>query len=1213
MPDNKQTKATGENIEDIVKNLQAEGKEESIGFFTLDREKAKEKMKRFRLENPYFYVMEFIACAVSSGAKTINIYNDSDDLIIKFDGTPFTAKELEDLYSYLFYSQTETEFARLIHLAIGINSSTSMKPAFILIKSGTNTEAVELYINGTTGSETLKKADKPADCTTFIHVKDRLCLRTISNFISKSIDIPAETKVIKKYCALSPVPIIINNKEINFKTNFSNLFISENINEADFNGTLGLPKMLRGNAKLIFVQNGISYTKEILGYFPANFEAIIYTKTLSLNISRSNIVENDEYKKIMSLLRDYSEKLIERLISLYLEEQEKTKNKDSAWLIWVVQKYLFNIISQLITLETYTPKCRKPRKELTTLMLFNTSKTVKISLKDMMEQYKELGIVPYADPMKISQSIVFPGVSEKNLHHLLLPKTQDESQFLILFFKEKLIDFSLQLNQNSIKYGPMATITHVSSHKAEIEIPDSIKFNNKGISGIIVFRDDIKENLIIIDFYKRQKLITRRKYEFMGLCFYSSVDSANFSIDINTNLINENNAYYNAILTIFENLPKLFIDNLLSEKSNIRLTENAINYALYLYKRNEIISKEVTPVTIQKDDDDSTSEDLSEIIENMIISVSKTKIINTKNQNSLPEISIIPASATATTSEFSPKELEFLNIFKKTYLFLTIENYKVIMSEILTQNGINYIDISFLQEITKKKPKNAEYIEPQDTASALGSINPDCLILNLKEIELLKFFFPQANITNLKGQFEDIIKNIKSQKRPSTFDETTKTTDIPPTSLKIPIITPKSKVENITPPQSPKSDDELLKEKTITKNKSVILEKFIQSKNPRVFISIEVKDEDLEGSLYLPELYSEEAEIFLMLNDEPVCKKKIPKDLPCGGFLKSKHFKVNEMWTDITMPEKINGEIALSVRDIYDKLIENFNNYKDIKEKYLTAKYYLMDFLKFFKERLLSFEAKTMSDTLKKAGNIEIFETFNGEFISIFKIIDNYKKNKKILYTEEKHPDAINTMKMPVLYKKRHMMQTRCLEYIFPETAFELFIPPQEQIRVSSTLQIEKKFEISFTKKSTKTEVKEIIVKTEQKETPKKVLVVESEKIKTPQCKLSEEELLFLQDIKKQLTLAEKYLDKSIIDNIQFKTSEGSELFDFSKENNLLLINKNNKYFKMFLQMWQKDHSNLLYLISSIFSFLNVTYIEIDSDDEIQFNIELIKAGKQSN
>src|SRR5690606_38543067 len=120
----------------LMSSLRADGVVDSEGRFTLDREQARSKMQRFQLADARLYVLELVQAAVLRGATAIRFDIDADDMRMRFDGEPFTAGELDDLYGSVFADGHDRRFEAVRQLAIALNAAMSMNLSHIDLRSG---------------------------------------------------------------------------------------------------------------------------------------------------------------------------------------------------------------------------------------------------------------------------------------------------------------------------------------------------------------------------------------------------------------------------------------------------------------------------------------------------------------------------------------------------------------------------------------------------------------------------------------------------------------------------------------------------------------------------------------------------------------------------------------------------------------------------------------------------------------------------------------------------------------------------------------------------------------------------------------------------------------------------------------------------------------------------------------------------------------------
>ena len=73
------------SADDLIRAFQEEGAIKEVGEFTLDRDKAREKLAEFQLPDPHRYVLEVVQAATILGATRLDFSMDADELWISFD------------------------------------------------------------------------------------------------------------------------------------------------------------------------------------------------------------------------------------------------------------------------------------------------------------------------------------------------------------------------------------------------------------------------------------------------------------------------------------------------------------------------------------------------------------------------------------------------------------------------------------------------------------------------------------------------------------------------------------------------------------------------------------------------------------------------------------------------------------------------------------------------------------------------------------------------------------------------------------------------------------------------------------------------------------------------------------------------------------------------------------------------------------------------
>lgn len=196
------------HIDTLLADLESEGTVDSQGGFTLDREKAREKMRQFQLADPREYLLQLIRAAHLLGATRIHVEVDADDMHMTFDGRPFKEADFEELYDALFGRADDPAVAARRHLALGLNAALGLDPRRIVVDSG----AARLQV-APGEDDDWGPLDPPIDGTR-IHARDRFRFANIVRFFQGMGNTLPERNIVYRRCGFSPVRISINDQTV---------------------------------------------------------------------------------------------------------------------------------------------------------------------------------------------------------------------------------------------------------------------------------------------------------------------------------------------------------------------------------------------------------------------------------------------------------------------------------------------------------------------------------------------------------------------------------------------------------------------------------------------------------------------------------------------------------------------------------------------------------------------------------------------------------------------------------------------------------------------------------------------------------------------------------------------------------------------------------------------------------------------------------------
>ena len=94
------------DVEALLERLRGESKLAARGSFTLDRERAREKMRQFQLADPHRWILLLVRAALLRGAGTVRIRVDAHAVSAELDGPALVRADFEELYASMFASST---------------------------------------------------------------------------------------------------------------------------------------------------------------------------------------------------------------------------------------------------------------------------------------------------------------------------------------------------------------------------------------------------------------------------------------------------------------------------------------------------------------------------------------------------------------------------------------------------------------------------------------------------------------------------------------------------------------------------------------------------------------------------------------------------------------------------------------------------------------------------------------------------------------------------------------------------------------------------------------------------------------------------------------------------------------------------------------------------------------------------------------------------
>lgn len=291
-------------VDALIASLGSEGAVDSEGRFTLDRERAREKLQRFQLEDPHRFVLELIRSAVQRGAVRIEIWLDADDLCLHFDGEAYTRSDFDQLWNALIDENRDVEKRSLGSLALGVNAALALPLAFVHVLSGDEDEGAKLLVRPKLPDEYGEKSvrDEPAIApsrgfkpTTTIHVRRRGGVGSLARALTRSVTSLPEERLIREACRFARAQITLNGESITPNLPKGGLGVAS-LESKTCRVMAWHSGEASETAQVHLVAHDVLVCTERLVGLPAHFEAAVQRDDYELDLSRTAVVKNEAHK-----------------------------------------------------------------------------------------------------------------------------------------------------------------------------------------------------------------------------------------------------------------------------------------------------------------------------------------------------------------------------------------------------------------------------------------------------------------------------------------------------------------------------------------------------------------------------------------------------------------------------------------------------------------------------------------------------------------------------------------------------------------------------------------------------------------------------------------------------------------------------------------------------------------------------------------------------
>jgi hypothetical protein len=338
---------------ELMTKLREAGALEAVGRFTLDSDKAREKLRQYQLADPHRYVLLLVEAVVLAGARKLEFEIDADDVRLRCFCRPFRYEQLGDLYASLFVevaaSLDEHERGHLRglqQLAFALNSAMALNPRFIRVESvDVEGQGVRLVLEPERPDQLERiTGGEPG---TRIHVRDRFRPGLLVEFFRSLGDGVAEQALLRKHCRWSPTEIVLDGAVISGQVEFDGEYwFAETVFDGDRAiGRAAIHLLAHGAAQpgpahVDLLCNGVWIERIELERMLVGFAAIVDDDRLGRDVSQTHVLRDAAYERILASLRDTEARLVARLADRWLAEAGRESPTTPVWTESTLREWL---------------------------------------------------------------------------------------------------------------------------------------------------------------------------------------------------------------------------------------------------------------------------------------------------------------------------------------------------------------------------------------------------------------------------------------------------------------------------------------------------------------------------------------------------------------------------------------------------------------------------------------------------------------------------------------------------------------------------------------------------------------------------------------------------------------------------------------------------------------------------------------------------------
>lgn len=278
------------------------------GQFTLAVEKAQEKLKKFQLPDPRYYIAQVMQALLASGATSIEIKADESRVDILFDGPGYEEHELANLADAVFESGKNRKVDHMREMALGLLSLQGLRP-----------KDISLFSNGYRWN---KQSGPPSVTKSKSESSHRMLIVHTKNNTE-------EARILREVCQSCQADIVVNGAALcsrDRQRSTSCPWPNTGFQGSGFQGAFGIAYDNNIDASfLVLTRYGVVFSRRREARIQPSLVVEMEHEGLRKNASQSDVVEDEHYAQMLAELQrvqlEFAIQLSKQRVPNYQAEQ----------------------------------------------------------------------------------------------------------------------------------------------------------------------------------------------------------------------------------------------------------------------------------------------------------------------------------------------------------------------------------------------------------------------------------------------------------------------------------------------------------------------------------------------------------------------------------------------------------------------------------------------------------------------------------------------------------------------------------------------------------------------------------------------------------------------------------------------------------------------------------------------------------------------------